>query len=73
MKMPEYAYYDTFSAERIAEFPSDLVKQLVLGNFARQCMADKRWNGTPIKFAWNVSAIDGSVMAGASFEFEESK
>ena len=71
--MTEWAYYNQFSAEEVEQIPAGLAKKLILGNFARQCIDDERWDGSPIRFVWNQSYLDGSVFAGAAFEFEEKK
>lgn len=67
--MSEWAYYDTIPKD-VVDSMGDSAKQVILSGFTRQCMADNRWNGQAIKFAWNQSR-DGSVMAGASFEVSE--
>jgi hypothetical protein len=68
-QMSEWAYYDTISKD-VVETMGESAKQIILSGFVRQCMGDARWNGQPIKFAWNQSP-SGSVMAGASFEVSE--
>jgi hypothetical protein len=67
----EYAYFGEHDKTQLEQM-GNYAKQIILGNYVRQCMADPAWNGQPIYFAW-AEFRDGLIQAGASFDLEPSK
>jgi hypothetical protein len=67
----EYAYFGEHHKDQL-EPMGEYAKQIVLGNYVRQCMADPAWDGQPIRFAWS-EFKDGLIQAGASFDLDYNK